>query len=115
MNTGKASHSLVAPAVSPSLYALLKDGKYTATKLGRAKWKGLIPNSSLQLNCNREGFNAIHCRIGITANQENDCNTPDSWLGFGTSNSGAGNFANGSWSPDNGGKDIKSFGYIFAR
>jgi len=93
----------------------MKDGKLKPTKLGRQKWKSLIPNSSLQLNCNQEGFNTLACRIGITNNQENNCATPDSWLGFGMHNGGAGNFANGTWSPDNGGKDIKSFGVIFAR
>lgn len=48
-------------------------------------------NASLQKNCNKEGFNVVcqatdspKARIGIVSNQQNDCNTCNSKIGFGT-------------------------------
>ena len=105
-----------------SLYSLIADGKYRQTHLGRYKWKSLISGSSLQRYCNREGFNAYNeyarVRLGLIANQENDCNTPDSFIGLGTYRHGnmgnsAGNVA--SHSPDNGDKNLKVMGYILVR
>ena len=106
-----------------SLYDLIADGRYRQTHLGRNKWKSLISGSSLQLNCNREGFNAheskyARVRLGIFSNQENNCNTPDSLIGLGNyrwGNTGnvAGNVAN--HSPDNGEKNLKVMGYILIR
>ena len=116
------------PYKAKSLYDVLKDGKYKATKMGRKSWKSLIDGSSLQANCNREGFNVYHSyarvRVGLIANQENDCNTPDSRIGYGgrgyicgqDNNVTTGNASpNTSCSPDNGKKNIKAFGYILAR
>jgi len=60
-------------------------------------------------------------RIGIIANQENDCNSPDSRIGFGTGGGGCGQDSKNTagnearCSPDNGEKSIESFGYIFAQ
>ena len=57
-------------------------------------------------------------RIGIISNQENECNSCDSRIGFGTgglhddSNS-CGNDAT-AW-PDNGDKHIKTMGYILVK
>ena len=105
-----------------SLYSLIADGKYRQTHLGRNKWKSLISGSSLQRNCNREGFNVYRelarARVGIIANQENDCSTPDSFIGLGTYHwlnmqNAAGNAA--SYSPDNGDKNLKVMGYILVR
>ena len=105
-----------------SLYSLIADGKYRPTHLGRYKWKSLIYGSSLQRNCNREGFNAYHedarARLGLIANENNDCNSPDSFIGLGThrinhGRNSAGNFA--TYSPDNGDKDLKVMGYILVR
>ena len=42
-----------------SLYDLIADGKYRATSLGRQKWKSLISGSSMQINCNKEGFKVV--------------------------------------------------------
>jgi hypothetical protein len=85
-----------------------------------------MQNPSLQPNCNREGFNSIcggdtRVRIGIVSNQENDCNTCDSRVGFGASGSNCGQNPNNSCgneaycSPDNGDRSTKAFGYIFVR
>ena len=108
-----------------SLYALIGDGQYRATSLGRDAWKKLIgPNASLQRNCNQEGFSSrvsssVHSRVrvGIIFNQEGDCHSPDSFIGFGGGGSGFKNACgNGAlYSPDNGDKNIKAFGYIFVQ
>ena len=122
-----------------SLYDLIADGKYRATSLGRQKWKSLINGSSLQRNCNKEGFNVVgtpapnwaKARIGFIGNEQNLCHSPDSYLGFGgiasanrryfsDVNCGVTNVTNtcgnsATCSPDNGVKEIKAMGYILVR
>ena len=104
-----------------SLYSLIADGKYRRTSLGRDTWKSL--NGSLQYNCNREGFNAkctesgySKARIGILGNDQTDCRTCNSRLGFGS----GGNYddTNTCGNLDNhGGKklSIKTMGYILVQ
>ena len=70
-----------------SLYDVIADNYIRKTTVSRSKWKSLIKNAKLQSACNENGFN-IKCagfkaRIGIIANNENSCNSCDSWLGFG--------------------------------
>ena len=101
-----------------SLHALIADGRYRRTSLGREAWKGLLKSGSLQRNCNREGFNAqaheFKIRIGIISNQENDCKSDDSYIGFGSSGDpSTGNKAD--WDPDNGNRHTKTFGYILVQ
>ena len=109
-----------------SLYSLIADGQYRNTSLGRDKWKSLIgSNASLQYNCNKEGFNAVggnphqsKARIGIIGNNEEDCKTCNSRIGFGTGGypdktNSCGNEAK--WSPDNGDKHIRAMGYILVQ
>ena len=108
-----------------SLYHLIADGQYRATSLGRDKWKSLIgPKGSLQNNCEKEGFNskanegASKVRIGIIGNEQTECTSCDSRIGFGGAGypddtNTCGNEA--SWSPDNGDQHIKAFGYIFVQ
>ena len=111
-----------------SLYSLLADGKYRTTSLGRYTWKTLIGSpASLQHNCNKEGFNAMgsdngssRARIGFLGNNEGDCVTPDSRIGFGTGGyhddtNTCGNEAANGPSSDNGGKHIKTMGYILVQ
>ena len=120
-----------------SLYDLIADGNYRATNLGRQKWKSLIGDSSLQRNCNKEGFNVkltvsgysdfhARIRIGIIGNQENDCFSPDSYVGFGGPPANKRNYCetqnvintcgnSATCDPDNGLKEIKAMGYIFVR
>ena len=87
-------------------------------------WKTLIGgHASLQLRCNKEGFNSgcrgiCRARIGIVTNNENDCLSCDSRIGFGTGgqpfdSNTCGNVATDSSAPDNGGQDIHAMGYIF--
>ena len=108
-----------------SLYSLMADGKYRATSLGRNTWKKLIGSqASLQRNCNKEGFNAVvislrsKARIGIIGNEQNDCNSCDSRIGFGTGglqddSNTCGNEAK--HKGDNGDKHIKAMGYILVQ
>lgn len=107
-----------------SLYSLIADGKYRRISLGRETWKTLIGSrASLQINCNKEGFNS-HCsaydhskaRIGVVGNNQEDCSTCDSRIGFGnggtpSDSNTCGNVAERS--PDNGDQNIKGMGYVF--
>ena len=109
-----------------SLYSLIADGQYRNTSLGRDTWKGLIGSqASLQLNCNKEGFNAASAdsghskaRIGILGNNYDSCGHCDSRIGFGT----GGHYCDSNtWgneatiSSDNGDKLIKAMGYILVQ
>ena len=109
-----------------SLHSLIADGQYRATSLGRDTWKKLIGSqASLQLHCNKEGFNAVSsdkgdskARLGIISNQQSGCNDSESRIGFGTGgypddSNTCGNEARDS--QDNGNKNIKAIGYIIVQ
>ena len=126
MKIGQQIRFIVINRQANSLYSLIADGQYRATSLGRDTWKLLIGSeASLQLNCNKEGFNAASdkpvnskARIGIIGNNENICYGCDSRIGFGTggypdNSSSCGNEAKHSL--DNGEKHIKAMGYILVR
>ena len=126
MKIGQQFKSVVINHQARSLYSLIADGKYRATSLGRNTWKTLIGSrASLQPNCNKEGFNAIgastgnsKARIGILGNEQNDCNSCDSRIGFGTGgysddSNTCGNDATAR--PDNGDQHIKAMGYILVQ
>ena len=73
-----------------SLYSVIADDNYHKTNAGRAEWISLINGAELQSNCNKEGFNVRFgfvypnsIRIGIAGNNENDCESCDSSIGFG--------------------------------
>lgn len=117
---------VVINKAATSLHSLIADGKHRDTSIGRDKWKSLIGTAaSLQTHCNQEGFNSIgkdkgraKARIGIVGNQENDCNSCDSRIGFGTGGADddsntCGNEATNA--PDNGDKHIKAWGYILVQ
>ena len=108
-----------------TLYSLIKDGNYRETNAGRAEWMSLINGTLLQDNCNKEGFN-FQCsktnswrksRIGILGNNENNCDSCDSVIGFGIE------MKKWKWSSGNiyyiDDQDIdiklKTFGYIFVQ
>ncbi|XP_046863898.1 uncharacterized skeletal organic matrix protein 5-like isoform X1 [Xenia sp. Carnegie-2017] len=106
-----------------SLYDLIADGKYTKTTLRRSQWFTLVENSFLQQYCDKEGFNVVgqlnvnaRVKLGILGNEQNDCITPDSFIGFGGSHecnscvvNSCGNFV--SWSSND--KNVRAMGYIF--
>ena len=123
MKVGSDTRFILLPKQARSLYSLIADGVHRATSLSRDTWKTLIAGSSLQDYCNKEGFNTAgvrdakaKLRIGFIANNENDCSSPDSVIGFGTgdypyTDNTCGNKA--SVHGDNGNKNIKVMGYIF--
>ena len=117
---------LVISKNGTSLHSLIADSRYRPTSLGRDKWKTLIGSeASLQSNCNKEGFNAVgdqnyysKARIGIISNNQNDCATCDSRIGFGAGgdhddSNTCGNEA--TYKPDNGDKHIKTMGYLLVK
>jgi len=104
-----------------SLYSLIADGQYRATSMGRNTWMKLIGSqASLQRNCNKEGFNAectsffSKARIGILGNNEKNCTSCDSRIGFGTGTGGKHNDSNTCGNKARGSrkKNIKATGYI---
>ena len=126
MKIGQQINFTVVNKQANSLYSLIADGQYRVTSLGRDTWKTLIGSqASLQLYCNKEGFNAVstisgysRARIGIISNDLNGCWDCYSRIGFGTGgypddSNTCGNEA--SWSPDNGDKHIKAVGYTLVQ
>ncbi|KAL9953697.1 hypothetical protein ACROYT_G041152 [Oculina patagonica] len=123
MKIGQQINFIVINKQANSLYSLIADEQYRATSLGRYMWKTLIGSeASLQRNCNKEGFNAVgtstshsKARIGIISNGQNDCDSCNSRIGFGTggrpddSNTCGNEATHGG---DNGEKHIKAMGYI---
>ena len=119
-------NSIVINKRANSLYSLIADGVHRPTSLGRDTWKKLIgEQASLQSNCNQEGFNSdvpshsvSKARIGIIANEQNDCNSCDSRIGFGTGGTSGNHNTCGNWAHhggDNGDKDIQAMGYILVQ
>ena len=127
MKIGQQIKFIVINKQANSLYSLIADGKYRNTSLGLDTWKSLIGSeASLQLNCNKEGFNAVckdsrssKARIGIVGDNYSDCRTCDSRIGFGTGGYRANNNTCGNEAsvlgPDNGEKHIKAMGYILVQ
>ena len=110
-----------------SLYSVMADENYRKTNAGRAEWMSLINGAKLQSNCNKEGFN-VQCswlwqgytgrksRIGIAGNDQHDCDTCDSVIGFGIKIAPV----NWKWSSGNlqlhpEKQTLKTFGYIFVQ
>ncbi|XP_028390758.1 uncharacterized skeletal organic matrix protein 5-like isoform X2 [Dendronephthya gigantea] len=79
-----------------SLFELIANGEFIETKVGENQWKSLITDSELQPYCNKEGFNIdgghqTYLRIGLVANNNNDCKSCNSCIGFGASVRGCNN------------------------
>jgi hypothetical protein len=86
-----------------SLHSVIEDGTFKETTVGKEAWKSLIDGLSLQEYCNVEGFNIqgvythkewqwnMNIRIGVVANNEKNCDSCDSCIGFGTSVGGCEN------------------------
>ena len=126
MKIGQQINFITINKKADSLHSLIADGKYRATTLGRDEWKSLIgTEGSLQRYCNKEGFNPsgagdnAKARIGILGNNENNCITCDSFVGFGGggypyyNSITCGNSA--VESADNGHKKIKAMGYVLVQ
>ncbi|XP_066017383.1 uncharacterized skeletal organic matrix protein 5-like [Pocillopora verrucosa] len=131
MRVGNVTEWLVINKQANSLHSLVADNNYKPTSLGRDKWKSLIDESSLQLECNKEGFN-VKCptarehsastRIGIISNNEKHCNSCDSRIGIGMGGTRGGVDVTNScgneadpFKSDNGKKHIKANCYILIK
>ena len=94
-----------------------------AVTLGRSSLELIGSRASLQTNCNKEGFNTLcgggsRARTGIASNDQNDCNSCDSRIGFGTAgypddSNSCGNEAQ--HAADKGDQNIKTMGYILVQ
>lgn len=127
----KETRWIVINQQAASLHALLANNSYTATNIGRDKWKHLLDGSSLQENCNMEGFNVAApsgqndpaiTRIGIISNNEQNCDSCNSRIGFGSEGSRGGQHGTNSCGneagkhlADNGEKHIRANCYILVQ
>ena len=128
MRVGETTNWLSINQIADSLHSLLADGVYQPTTIGRNEWKFLLANSSLQYNCNREGFNAdggkraAVTRIGIVSNNQELCGSCNSRIRFGSAGERGGQNDHNScgneaamYNPDNGEKHIQAFCYILVQ
>ena len=85
---------IVIDRKASSLFNVIADGDFEETYVGKNKWLSLMDGSVLQQHCNREGFNIntrgyyssrLKVRIGIIANDDSNCWSSNSYIGFGTS------------------------------
>ena len=122
MTRNNITNWILVNYTATSLYSVIAgDGNGIETNVGRAKWMSLINDAKLQNNCNKEGFN-VQCswsglRIGILGNNQGDCISCDSVIGFGIKISNwKGSSGNIYYIPgQNIDKKIKTFGYIFVQ
>lgn len=91
MFDGSTMRSLILDHAAASLREVF-GGPTLATTAGRAKWLSLVPDAALQNNCNAEGFNQqfvsgnkLRLRLGIAGNEQDHCETVNSFVGFGAS------------------------------
>ena len=101
-----------------SLRQTMVRGEAVNTELGIEAWRSLIPLTSMQANCHAEGIMVqSSLRFGILGNQEDDCNTPDSFIAIGSNQDAvvAGNLAHGRWAADNGDRRTKAFAEIWVQ
>ena len=90
-----ATKWIVLKHQASSLFNVIAAGGFTSTAIRRETWISLINATFFQENCNREGLNVqqsssvfdnhVKVRIGIVANNQNDCKSCDSCMGFGIS------------------------------
>jgi len=118
---------LVVAHEAPSLRERLAGGRHTSTAVGRDGWRTLLAESSLQPHCNQEGFNAglpghfARVRIGVVGNNERNCGSPDSRLGFGGAGTACSQDARNSCGNeagcggDRGNIHRRAFGWVYVR
>lgn len=103
---------------SDNMRQLMVRGDEHLTEFGRDRWRQLIPLTSLQPNCNAEGINVRHrLRFGLLGNEQDDCHTPDSFIGIGSDRDQviAGNFAVGRWQSDQGDRRTKAYAEVWIK
>lgn len=108
---------LVIDRQADSLYSLIADGEFRSTSVGRASWITISGNlAHLQPYCGKEGFNVLNgnggfrrARIGILGNDEDQCESCETVVGFGLQGSGGDLISCG------GSGNLKSVCYIFVQ
>ncbi|XP_032231156.1 uncharacterized skeletal organic matrix protein 5 [Nematostella vectensis] len=118
LKVGDNLKSMTIPYTATSLYDVIADGIYRGTTpIGKTAWKALIAGSSMQADCNQEGFNVGgRVRVGLVSNEQNDCGSVDSMLGIGGNSwlCAAGNTCRYCCC-DNGYPNIKAIGYLLLK
>lgn len=82
------SATMMLDAASTSFMTLMRGPFIPIAKL-RQDWLSLIPGAAIQPNCNQGGINnfvtdpSFRVRIGLVANLELVCTSPDSFIGVG--------------------------------
>eukprot|EP00042_Codosiga_hollandica_P048252 m.538063 g.538063 ORF g.538063 m.538063 type:complete len:814 (-) comp57626_c0_seq1:115-2556(-) len=98
-SSGPVNWANVAYSAS-SLYSQIADGNRRSGLFDKGTWQALANGGSLQSNCNQGGFNVNYpitqIRIGFLSNEQNDCGTPDSFIGLGTLGNTSPNYASAS-------------------
>lgn len=89
MKVGNDLNFLSFSYPTSSLYSLFADGKYRYTNITREGWKSLVAGSSLQTNCRKQGFNVdtslfLDVRMGYIGNEQDHCDSTDSYIGIGS-------------------------------
>jgi hypothetical protein len=138
MKVNGATKWIALNCTTNSLHSVIVDGTFKGTTFGKEAWKSLVNGSSLQENCDEEGFNIqgvykkytgittwrwyMNIRIGLVANNENSCDSCDSCIGFGTSVSGCEDYDISSTTCGNmavcyqlNNKNTAAFGYILVQ
>ena len=119
MSQENVTNWILVNYTATSLYSVIADGSSRKMNVGRAEWMSLVNGNTLELNCNKEGFN-VKCshperksRIGILGNNQDDCTSCSSVIGFGFEMKGQ------KWSSGHSfgvnGLRIPTFGYIFVQ
>ena len=127
MKVNNVTKWIVIDHQQSSLLKVIKEGE-KSKDVERNKWLSLMDGSRLQEKCNKQGFNIkgdnnshLKLRIGIIADNQNNCKSFASCIGFGTSVRGCdgktrkttcGNIAI-CGQLDN--KNTAAFGYIFVQ
>ena len=128
MKLGDTTNWIKLNHTAESLHSVIADGVYKPTSFGRNMWKSLLDDSSLQTECSLEGFNShanvtnvsnqAVVRIGIIADNKDNCVSCNSRLGVGGGGDRAGQEVNPCGNEavhkelDNGQKHLKAFCYI---
>ena len=128
---GQEANWITVSYNASSLHSLMSTNRHHATNVSRGRWKSLLADSSLQKNCNMEGFNvkppnekldAAVTRIGILGNNEDSCRSCNSRIGFGSKGSSLGQYDDNSCGnesakkgSDNGIKHIKANCFILVQ
>ena len=122
MTRNEVTNWILVNYTATSLYSVIADGNLRKTNVGKEEWKSLINGASLQKYCNKEGFN-VKChrsksRIGIVSNDQDDCASCDSGVGFGieiVSKDTELRWSSGNVQLTRTTRKLKTFGYIFVQ